>query len=237
MLVRNQCISDYTSHFEIHIGPFRRNSTCIERSVTKQFSNGNYASPGRLQTWGFDKVQALVSSGKPSHWQCVLLGFFVGGVEPKWATQKKKPAGLLVTSLGGGFKHFLFSPRSVGKWFPLWRAYFSKGLKPPTRWFFAYFWVDSYRLYCTSLSQLQLTFWKTLWLDLADACSQHAFSLSSWRHQKLPLVFVMFIQDLEDFPDAIGLKEESSSNLRWLGCFNPDVTPQQRTNVGEVPGR
>ena len=93
MLVRNQCISDYTSHFEIHIGPFRRNSTCIERSVTKQFSNGNYASPGRLQTWGFDKVQALVSSGKPSHWQCVLLGFFVGGVEPKWATQKKNLPG------------------------------------------------------------------------------------------------------------------------------------------------
>ena len=34
-------------------------------------------------------------------------------------------------SLGGGFKHFLFSPRKLGKTNPIWRAYFSDGLKPP----------------------------------------------------------------------------------------------------------
>ena len=34
--------------------------------------------------------------------------------------------------LPGGFKHFLFSPRNLGKMNPFWRAYFSKGLKPPT---------------------------------------------------------------------------------------------------------
>ena len=37
-------------------------------------------------------------------------------------------------SLGGGFKHFLFSPRNLGKMNPFWRAYFSNGLvQPPTR--------------------------------------------------------------------------------------------------------
>ena len=31
-------------------------------------------------------------------------------------------------------KHVLFSPRSLGKWNPIWRAYFSDGLvQPPTR--------------------------------------------------------------------------------------------------------
>ncbi len=35
--------------------------------------------------------------------------------------------------LGGGFKHFLFSPRKLGKMNPFWRAYFSNGLvQPPT---------------------------------------------------------------------------------------------------------
>ena len=30
-----------------------------------------------------------------------------------------------------------FSPRSLGKWNPIWRAYFSKGLvQPPTSWWF-----------------------------------------------------------------------------------------------------
>ena len=33
--------------------------------------------------------------------------------------------------LGGGFKHFLFSPLFGGKMNPFWRAYFSKGLNPP----------------------------------------------------------------------------------------------------------
>ena len=33
--------------------------------------------------------------------------------------------------LGGGFKHFLFSLDPGGK-DPIWRAYFSSGLKPPT---------------------------------------------------------------------------------------------------------
>ena len=37
-------------------------------------------------------------------------------------------------SLGGGFKYFLFSPRSLGKWSNLTCAYFSNGLvQPPTR--------------------------------------------------------------------------------------------------------
>ena len=38
-------------------------------------------------------------------------------------------------SLGGGFRYFWnFHPRSLGKWFPIWRsAYFSNGLvQPPT---------------------------------------------------------------------------------------------------------
>ena len=30
-------------------------------------------------------------------------------------------------------KYFLFSPRSLGKMNPIWRSYFSTGLKPPTR--------------------------------------------------------------------------------------------------------
>ena len=39
----------------------------------------------------------------------------------------------LTAKLGGGFKYCLFSPRSLGKWNPIWRAYFSKGLiQPPT---------------------------------------------------------------------------------------------------------
>ena len=32
-------------------------------------------------------------------------------------------------------KYFLFSPRNLGKMNPFWRAYFSKGLKPPTCFF------------------------------------------------------------------------------------------------------
>ena len=49
---------------------------------------------------------------------------------------------------GGGFKHFFFSPRSLGKWFPIWRAYFSDGLvQPPTSWWFGW-----YRgLYCWAI--------------------------------------------------------------------------------------
>ena len=35
------------------------------------------------------------------------------------------------TILGGGVKHVLFSPPIWGR-FPFWRAYFSRGLKPPT---------------------------------------------------------------------------------------------------------
>ena len=36
--------------------------------------------------------------------------------------------------LGGGFRYFLFPPRTLGKMNPFWRAYFSKGLvQPPTR--------------------------------------------------------------------------------------------------------
>ncbi len=34
-----------------------------------------------------------------------------------------------ILKLGGGFKHFLFSPRKLGKTNPIWRAYFSDGLK------------------------------------------------------------------------------------------------------------
>ena len=102
-------ISDYTSHFEIHIGPLRRNSTCIERSVTKQFSNGNYASPGRLQTWGFDKVQALVSSGKHSHW-CVLLGWW-GGWSWTKVSRKKKNCRVSGYITGWWFQtFFIFTP-------------------------------------------------------------------------------------------------------------------------------
>ena len=37
------------------------------------------------------------------------------------------------THLGGGFKHVLSSPRTLGKMNPIWRAYFSGGLvQPPT---------------------------------------------------------------------------------------------------------
>jgi len=37
--------------------------------------------------------------------------------------------------LAGGFKHVLFSPRTLGKWSNLTFAYFSDGLvQPPTRW-------------------------------------------------------------------------------------------------------
>ena len=36
--------------------------------------------------------------------------------------------------LVGGFPYLLFSPQSLGKMNPIWRAYFSNGLKPPTRW-------------------------------------------------------------------------------------------------------
>lgn len=37
MLVRNQRISDYTSHFEIHIGPLRRNSHVLREVSTSIF--------------------------------------------------------------------------------------------------------------------------------------------------------------------------------------------------------
>ena len=47
------------------------------------FPMGNYASPGRLQTWGFDKVQALVSSGKHRSLRC---SFRVGD---KWLNQSE----------------------------------------------------------------------------------------------------------------------------------------------------
>ena len=36
-------------------------------------------------------------------------------------------------TLGGGFKCFLFSPRSLRKWSNLTYTYFSNGLKPPSR--------------------------------------------------------------------------------------------------------
>ena len=38
--------------------------------------------------------------------------------------------------LGGGFNDFLFSPRTLGFHDPIWRAYFSDGLKPPSSWSF-----------------------------------------------------------------------------------------------------
>ena len=40
-------------------------------------------------------------------------------------------SGILKPCLGGGFKHFLFSPRSLGKWSNLTCAYFSNGLVQP----------------------------------------------------------------------------------------------------------
>ena len=39
----------------------------------------------------------------------------------------------IINYQGGGFKYFLFSPRSLGKMNPIWLIFFSKGLKPPTR--------------------------------------------------------------------------------------------------------
>ena len=36
--------------------------------------------------------------------------------------------------LVGGFTYFLCSPQYLGKMNPIWRAYVSDGLKPPTRW-------------------------------------------------------------------------------------------------------
>ena len=43
--------------------------------------------------------------------------------------------------LGGGFQYFLCSPLTLGKMSPFWRAYFSIGLKPPTRLGFVWFTV------------------------------------------------------------------------------------------------
>ncbi len=59
------------------------------------------------------------------------------------------------THLGGGNSNiFLFSPRKLGKMNPIWRAYFSKGLKPPTsyhyihsRFIYRYRWIARFFIY------------------------------------------------------------------------------------------
>ena len=41
---------------------------------------------------------------------------------------------------GGGFKYLFCSSRNLGKWFPIWRAFFADGLvQPPTRYDFLWF--------------------------------------------------------------------------------------------------
>ena len=61
----------------------------------------------------------------------------VVGSTAGWLGMKKGNNPLMVTPvgefLGGGNSNiFYFHPEPWG-WFPIWRAYFSKGLKPPTR--------------------------------------------------------------------------------------------------------
>ena len=56
------------------------------------------------------------------------------------------------SKLVGGFKYFLFSPRKLGKMNPFWGAYFSIGLKPPTR--------NSFKFQITFLVKFyRSTFW------------------------------------------------------------------------------
>ena len=45
----------------------------------------------------------------------------------------------IIHQLGGGFKYFWNFHPYLGKWFPIWRAYFSKGLKPPTSYTLDFF--------------------------------------------------------------------------------------------------
>ena len=56
---------------------------------------------------------------------------------------------MLNSYLGGGFKDFEFSPRSLGKRFPFWRAYFSKGVGSTTN-------------YCSSMEFLFQAPWSLL---------------------------------------------------------------------------
>ena len=77
--------------------------------------------------------------------------------------------------LGGGFKHFLFSPRTLGKMNPFWRSYFSDGLvQPPTSWTIPQFGMLGCHRGCTRCShrgamglRIQKDFWSPVgFLDL-----------------------------------------------------------------------
>ena len=61
--------------------------------------------------------------------------------------------------LAGGFKGFLFSPRNFGKMNPFWRAYFSIGLKPPTR-------LQQVLLFCWFVVVRSNQTFKTGWAEL-----------------------------------------------------------------------
>ena len=52
--------------------------------------------------------------------------------------RKLPPTAAFKVHLGGGFEQFFIFTPYLGKWFPFWRAYFSDGLKPPTRKCFVY---------------------------------------------------------------------------------------------------
>ena len=170
------------------------------------FPMGNYASPGRLQTWGFDKVQALVSSGKHRSLRC---SFRVGD---KWLNQsepqKKNVPGCWLHHWVVVSNIFLFSPWSMGKWSHCDEHIFQIGLvQPPTRWFFAYFLVDSYRLQDPSLFANLANFLENFMARVGRCVFSACIQWNPVEGTKNCLgVFVMFIQDLEDFPDAIGLK-------------------------------
>ena len=56
----------------------------------------------------------------------LVLGGWPSKIEVSWVL------GIYIYTRWWQLKHFLFSPRNLGKMNPIWRAYFSDGLKPPT---------------------------------------------------------------------------------------------------------
>ena len=57
-----------------------------------------------------------ISESMTKHWYCWWFR--------NQSNQLRLVVYLIIYKLGGGFQHLLFSPRKLGKWFPIWRAYF-----------------------------------------------------------------------------------------------------------------
>ena len=77
---------------------------------------------------GVQRISEFASPFPLSHWR------FLETCRSKPPMFLEKHTFFVTTYLGGGFKYFLFSPLFWGN-DPIWRAFFSDGLKPPTSYY------------------------------------------------------------------------------------------------------